>query len=225
MPIACLILDCDGVLVDSELIAARVAAACFTKAGALISAAEMIERFAGVTATKVTETVFAEHGLTAPPDATDTRRVAIMAALELEVSAMPGADEALAAIAMRKCVASSSHPDRLALILRVTGLAHHFGADIFSAVAVAHGKPAPDLFLFAAERMGAQPSHCLVVEDSVAGIAAAKAAGMAAIGFIGGGHCGPDHGSQLLAAGADRIARHLSELPAMVVYERSVRRI
>ncbi len=179
----CLILDCDGVLVDSELIAARVAAECFTRAGAAISMIEVVERFAGMKATEVTNTVFAERGVAVPERATEMRREAIMAALEVELRAMPGADEALAAIPALKCVASSSHPDRIALALRVTGLAHHFGPDVFSSFMVERGKPAPDLFLYAAKAMGAEPGHCVVVEDSVAGVTAGKAAGMSVIGF------------------------------------------
>jgi HAD superfamily hydrolase (TIGR01509 family) len=210
---SCVILDCDGVLVDSEVIAARVAAECFTAAGATITAKEMIERFTGVTATKVTELVFAERGVEAPADATVRRREAIMTALEREVQPMPGIDEALANIRARKCVASSSHPDRIALTLRVAGLAHYFGDAVFSAFAVEHGKPAPDLFLLAAERMGAEPASCAVVEDSVAGVIAGKAAGMRVIGFVGGGHCLPDLGERLAAAGADTVIDDMRDLP------------
>lgn len=211
---SCLIFDCDGVLVDSEIIAARVAAQCFTAAGAAITAEEMIERFTGVTATKVTEMVFAERGVPAPEDATLARREAIMAALETEVTAMPGVDAVLSALAGRKCVASSSHPDRIALTLRVAGLAHHFGDAVFSAFQVEHGKPAPDLFLLAAKEMEADPADCIVVEDSVAGVAAGKAAGMRVIGFVGGGHCRPDLADRLRAAGAETVIAAMGELPA-----------
>lgn len=211
---SCLILDCDGVLVDSELIAARVAAECFTAAGAPISVEQMIDRFAGVKATKVTELVFAEHGVTPPADATERRRVAIMAALEHELTAVPGVDAALSAIALDKCVASSSHPDRIALSLKVTGLDRHFGGAIFSSFMVEHGKPAPDLFLLAADRMGVAAADCIVVEDSVAGVTAGKAAGMRVIGFTGGGHCRPGHGERLAAAGADDIIAEMAGLPA-----------
>ena len=216
MPVECLILDCDGVLVDSEIIAARVAAECFRAAGALISADQMIDRFAGMKATKVTETIFAEHGMVAPADATERRREAIMAALDKEVEPVADVDQALSQIAQSKCVASSSHPDRLSLTLATTGLAHHFGANVFSAFMVDTGKPAPDLFLLAAERMRVSPSACIVVEDSVAGVTAGKAAGMRVIGFVGGSHCRPDHGSRLSAAGADLVIDRMLDLPAVV---------
>ncbi len=211
---SCIIFDCDGVLVDSELIAARVAAECFTAAGAAISADEMIARFTGVTATKVTETVFAERGVTPPVDATVQRREAIMAALEREVRPMAGIDDALGAIGLAKCVASSSHPDRIALTLRVTGLSHHFGEDVFSAFEVKHGKPAPDLFLLAASRMNADPANCIVIEDSVAGVSAGIAAGMRVVGFVGGSHCLPDLAARLGAAGAEIVIDHMRDLRA-----------
>lgn len=138
---------------------------------------------------------------------------------------MPGADAALSAIHALKCVASSSHHERIALALRVTGLAHHFGDAVFSSTMVERGKPAPDLFLHAAKAMGVEPAHCIVVEDSVAGVAAGKAAGMAVIGFTGGSHCGPDHRHLLVTAGADRVIHDMSELPQAVLFERSVHRI
>ncbi len=212
----CLIFDCDGVLVDSEIIAARVAAECFTAAGAAITAEEMIERFTGMTATKVTERVFAERGVPEPPDATVVRREAIMAALETEVTAIPGVDAVLSTLGMKKCVASSSHPDRIALTLRVAGLEHHFGDAVFSAFQVEHGKPAPDLFLLAAEEMEVDPGDCVVIEDSVSGVTAGKAAGMRVIGFVGGGHCLPDLGDRLRAAGAEIVIDDMRELPAVL---------
>lgn len=225
MSATCLILDCDGVLVDSELISARVAAACFSEAGATISMAEVLERYTGMKADEVTVAIFAARGLPAPEGATERRRLATMAAFEQELRPMPGADEALSAIHALKCVASSSHHERIALALRLTGLARHFGDAVFSSTMVERGKPAPDLFLHAARAMGAEPAHCIVVEDSVAGVTAGKAAGMAVIGFTGGSHCGPDHRHVLVAAGADRVIHHMSELPAAVLFERSIHRI
>ncbi len=213
---SCLIFDCDGVLVDSEVIAARVAAECFTAAGAAITAEEMIERFTGMTATKVTEMVFAERGVPAPADATIVRREAIMAALETEVTAIDGVDTVLSVLGVKKCVASSSHPDRIALTLRVAGIAHHFGDAVFSAFQVEHGKPAPDLFLLAAERMEADPSDCVVIEDSVSGVTAGRAAGMRVIGFVGGGHCLPDLAEKLRAAGAETVVENMRDLPAVL---------
>ncbi len=225
MSATCIILDCDGVLVDSELISARVAAACFSSADAVISMEEVLLRFTGMKATEVTAAIFGERGLAVPARATEARLEATMAAFESELRPMPGADEALSAIHALKCVASSSHHDRIALALRVTGLARHFGDAVFSSTMVERGKPAPDLFHHAAKAMGVEPAHCIVVEDSVAGVTAGKAAGMSVIGFTGGSHCGPDHRHLLVAAGADRVIHHMSELPQAILFERSIHRI
>ncbi|HZU89792.1 MAG TPA: HAD-IA family hydrolase, partial [Stellaceae bacterium] len=114
------------------------------------------------------------------------------------------------------CVASSSLPAQLRLGLEVAGLLEFFEPHLFSATMVAHGKPAPDLFLYAAARMGAAPRHCLVVEDSLAGVTAARAAGMTALGFCGGSHCRPGHGERLLAGGAAHVIRDMRDLPAAI---------
>ena len=97
--------------------------------------------------------------------------------------------------------------------MSLVGLYERLAPNIFSAAEVARGKPAPDLFLYAAQRMGAAAERCLVVEDSLPGIAAAVAANMTAIGFVGGGHCGPGHGSRLAAAGAALVIERMADLP------------
>ncbi|HEY6832666.1 MAG TPA: HAD-IA family hydrolase, partial [Pseudolabrys sp.] len=102
------------------------------------------------------------------------------------------------------------------LSLEVTALAPLFGDKVFSADQVEHGKPAPDLFLFAARSLGASPADCIVIEDSVLGIAAARAAGMGAIGFAGGGHADIQLGDKLAASGADIVIRAMADLPAAV---------
>ena len=116
--------------------------------------------------------------------------------------------QAVEGLRARVCVASSSAPERLRLALRVTGYEALFAPNIFSAADVAQGKPSPDLFLFAARAMGAAPKDCLVIEDSVAGVAAARAAGMTVFGFVGASHFSPaDEGADLTAAGAELIFR------------------
>jgi beta-phosphoglucomutase-like phosphatase (HAD superfamily) len=108
-------------------------------------------------------------------------------------------------------VASSSLPERIALSLRVTGLSDLFD-HVFSASEVPRGKPAPDLFLHAANRMGVSPESCLVIEDSAAGVQAALAAGMRVIGFAGGSHCGPEHAEKLRQMGAAVVIKHMVDL-------------
>jgi len=133
-----------------------------------------------------------------------------------ELKPVRGVSEALARLSNRKCVASSSLPDRLAHTLGLTGLAEWFGTAVFSASMVTRGKPAPDLFLYAAQQMRTAPSRCLVIEDSAPGILAAKTAGMTAFGFTGASHCRPGHAQRLSAAGADLVFSDMRELPAFV---------
>jgi beta-phosphoglucomutase-like phosphatase (HAD superfamily) len=109
-------------------------------------------------------------------------------------------------------VASSSAPDRIRHSLRLAGILPYFEPHIFSAKQVTRGKPAPDLFLFAAEQMGVAPRHCLVIEDSVAGVTAARAASMDVLGFTGGSHCLPGHGEKLAAAGAQAVFGSMAEV-------------
>jgi HAD superfamily hydrolase (TIGR01509 family) len=126
-------------------------------------------------------------------------------AFDRELKAVDGVTDAIARIPCKICVASSSTPERIERSLRVTGLWKHFHPHIFSATQVSRGKPAPDLFLFAAERMETPPAECVVIEDSPAGIEAARAAKMYVIGFTGGAHCTPAHPGMLRAAGAMEI--------------------
>jgi HAD superfamily hydrolase (TIGR01509 family) len=208
------IFDCDGVLIDSEIIAARVHARAFTREGWPVTEAGMIARFTGIADPDMYAIVERELGrsLTAGHDA----RVAgeIDQAYRTELRAIDGIHDALARVSMPVCVASSSAPEKLRLGLGLVGLYEHFSPDIFSATMVANGKPAPDLFLFAASCMSADPAHCVVVEDSVAGVQAAIAARMAVIGFTGGGHCGPDHAAVLQREGADLVIDDIRDLPS-----------
>jgi HAD superfamily hydrolase (TIGR01509 family) len=122
----------------------------------------------------------------------------------------------LDSLAREVCVASSGTPERLHHALSLVGLFERFDPQIFSASMVARGKPAPDLFLYAADRMGVRPQRCVVVEDSLPGVAAATAARMIAIGFTGGSHCAPGHASLLTAQGAALVIDRMAQLlPAL----------
>jgi HAD superfamily hydrolase (TIGR01509 family) len=153
----------------------------------------------------------AERGCTLPDDFTEQVNRALFARFETDLKPIAGVREAILSLPYRRCVASSSVPERIALSLRVTGLADLF-EHIFSSTEVPRGKPAPDLFLHAAHRMGARPEECLVIEDSPAGVQAAIAAGMRVIGFTGGGHCGPDHAERLRQVGASTIIERMADL-------------
>lgn len=147
-----------------------------------------------------------------PPDFFETLYSHERELMESSLTALPGAYEAVAAVDGKRCVASSSRMVWLTWKLEKTGLLDLFDPFVYSSELVGRGKPEPDLFLHAAEVMGAHPSRAVVVEDSVNGVLAGKAAGMTVIGFVGGGHCLPHHGDLLLAAGADRVIGSLDEL-------------
>ncbi len=211
-----LIFDCDGVLVDSELIACQAVAAALAAVGPALSAESVAERFVGISNKDMYAALERERGAPLPAsfDAEMNRLAAERFAREL--APMPGLDAALPLLAQRKCVASSSTPAMLARKLDWAGLTAWFDGAVFSAAEVARGKPAPDIFLQAAERMATAPARALVIEDSAPGVVAAKAAGMTVFGFSGGSHCRAGHAERLAAAGADLIFSQMSALPALV---------
>jgi HAD superfamily hydrolase (TIGR01509 family) len=160
--------------------------------------------------------VEAERGRALPADFEERVRANDLAVFARELRAVPGVADALARIPIAKCVASSGAPEKIRHSLAVTGLIDFFGPHLFSAHMVPRGKPAPDLFLFAAAAMGVDADRCVVVEDSVAGVTAARAAGMPVLGFAGGGHAGDGYAAKLRAAGAAPVFADMAELPALL---------
>jgi HAD superfamily hydrolase (TIGR01509 family) len=210
------IFDCDGVLVDSEVIACRVDAECLTEIGFPTTATYIQEHFVGVSSRTMFEQIEKTHGRMLPGDFPDILERRLHAAFERELEPIAGVADLLPAFGIKVCVASSSQPGRLRHTLGLTGLWPHFTPHVFSATMVANGKPAPDLFLYAADRMAAAPRDCVVVEDSRAGVAAGIAAGMRVLGFAGGSHCASDHADRLRAAGAHAVFDDMRKLPAML---------
>lgn len=199
------IFDCDGVLVDSELIASRELAAYLTDLGRPTTGQECRDNFTGLSLQSVAGKVKQSWGVTLPDDfVTDLRRRDVHA-FERDLTAVPGVSDvldALDAAGVRYCVASSGTPEKIHHSLNLTKLLDRFDGHLFSATQVGHGKPAPDLFLHAAASMGVAPKTCTVIEDSPAGVTAGKAAGMRVLGFTGGSHCGPGYSSGLKQADA-----------------------
>jgi D-ribulokinase len=211
------IFDCDGVLVDSEVIALAVTRRRLGEAGLRLTDEEARQRFLGLRLDSVVRSVEAELGAPLPKEFPDALSREILETFASELKGVEGVRQAVGGLKARVCVASSSAPERLRFALRVTGYETLFAPNIFSAADVAEGKPSPDLFLFAARAMGAAPRDCLVIEDSVAGVAAARAAGMTVFGFVGGSHFSRlDKGADLTAAGADLVFEDMARLPNLV---------
>lgn len=211
------IFDCDGVLVDSEIIGCGAVAEVLTQYGVPTELEYVMRNFLGRPASAVTNEFVRRAGRALPEDFVTNWRESLFKRFELELVAVDGIQDAIEAIALPYCVASSSDEERLDISLGKTGLLSLFKGNIFSTTMVKHGKPAPDLFLFAAGKMGAKPSRCVVVEDSRSGVQAAKAAGMTAIGFTGGSHYTVlDNTEALRDAGADHILMSAADLPALL---------
>jgi HAD superfamily hydrolase (TIGR01509 family) len=184
-PLELVIFDCDGVLVDSERIAVRIDAEMLAELGWPLSEQEVIERFMGRTTEDMLRAIEAEIADLEPGWEIEFDH-RYMEALAAELTPVDGVVEALDAIDLPTCVASSGSHDKLRFTLGHTGLYPRFEGRIFSAHDVERGKPAPDLFLHAARTMGADPEACAVVEDSRYGVQAARAAGMRAFAYGGG---------------------------------------
>jgi HAD superfamily hydrolase (TIGR01509 family) len=216
------IFDCDGVLVDSEPISLRCTTAALNRFGYPVDEDDVFDRFLGSSIASMVAAVEASLGRGLAPEALDDLRREILDAFGRELRAVPGVARAVERLDRPFCVASSSIPERIRYSLRITGLLPLFEPDIFSATMVVHGKPAPDLFLLAAKRMKAEPSLCIVVEDSIHGARAGKAAGMILLGFIGGSHIRGNaarersHGERLTEAGATVVFDKLADLPELV---------
>lgn len=211
-----LIFDCDGVLVDSEIIAFDVLAQMLAGLGRPMSLSESRGRFMGRRTPEVLAEIEADIGRPIPADTGVRMKALLFDRLRHELRAVEGVKEAIAHLPWPICVASSSSPERIALSLEVTGLAPLFGTHVFSAEQVAHGKPAPDLFLLAARSMRAVPGETIVIEDSPAGVTAARRAGMGVIGFAGASHADADLSKALHAAGAAVVLTKMADLPDAV---------
>ncbi|MES2916604.1 MAG: HAD family hydrolase [Pseudomonadota bacterium] len=186
------IFDCDGVLIDSEIISARMLVAELSRLGLAIDLPYVERNFLGRSYPVVMETIRREFGLDLPPDFEALYREALLAAFRQELKVVPHVREVLTQIGVPFCVATSSSPRRVEISLGLVGLTSLVGDRVYTSTLVAKGKPAPDLFLLAADRMGASPERTLVIEDSLTGIRAGIAAGMTVWRFVGGSHLGPD---------------------------------
>lgn len=209
------IFDCDGVLVDTEAVGGAVMQAILAARGEALEIEEIDRRYRGRKLEDIAAGFLAERGLPPDPAFGNEIRQAIHAALAEGVEAIPGAValvRRVLAAGLPCCVASSGALEKMHLTLGQVGLLPLLEGRLFSAADVPHGKPAPDVFLHAAAGMGFAPEVAVVIEDSPAGVTAARAAGMRAIGYSAGR---PREAEALAAAGAETVAE-LAEVPALI---------
>jgi HAD superfamily hydrolase (TIGR01509 family) len=211
------IFDCNGVLVDSEPLANATLSQEFTRAGFPLTPDVIAHCFTGRRPCDIFAEVENASGRKLPPNFAEVVAGAILHRFRSELRATHHAEYALSWLRGPKCVASSSSRERIRISLECTGLIRFFNANLFSASDVRKGKPAPDLYLHAAEKLDVKPNACIVVEDSPVGVSASVSAGMTAIGFVGGSHAGGQLANQIRAAGARTIISDLRALKSAII--------
>jgi HAD superfamily hydrolase (TIGR01509 family) len=219
MTFKALIWDCDGCLIDSEHIACELGARLLTEAGYKISTEDYIRRFCGQGKSHIFKSVKDDCGVDYREHMQAIDKKALQReAFRANLKIIDGIHEVLEQIDLPMAIASGSDYDRLEYTLQLTGLYDRFKNSLYSSSLVAKGKPSPDIFLYAAEQLGVDPRDCLVVEDSINGVRAGKAANMTVFGFTGGSHVlnKQAHRSELLALGADLVFDDMRELPRLI---------
>ncbi len=206
------IFDCDGVVVDSERIVQDVFGKFIRSFGVRLTDAEMNERFSGLRLTECLRVVEQLTGRPVPNGELEGYIADRDRVLREQIEPIDGVRAVLEELTVRFCIASSGNHDKMRITLGTTGLLPLFEGRIFSAWDVPRGKPAPDVFLHAAERMGVAPARAVVIEDSVNGVLAGRAASMTVLGFVG-----LTPAAKLVDAGAETTFAHMRELPALLV--------
>jgi HAD superfamily hydrolase (TIGR01509 family) len=209
------IFDCDGVLVDSEPVANRTLGNMLLELGLDLTQQQIFEHFVGYSLPHCLRVIEGMLGHAAPENFLRDLQARTFAAFKTELRATPGIEQtldALDAVGLPYCVASSGDHEKMNTTLGITGLLPRFAGRIFSVTQVAHGKPAPDIYLFAAAQMNAVPSSCAVVEDTPPGVRAGVAAGMTVFGF-----CAFTPAEKLRAAGAQQTFDDMQRLPQLLV--------
>lgn len=210
------IFDCDGVLVDSEILTVRFGMRAVKALGLSYSEDEYIHRFLGTTMDAYFATLEADRmetlGKSLPEGFASSLLTDSKKEMDAALAAVDGVHDAVAAVSMPMAVASSSGLERLRFKLKKTGLLEAFDPHVYSGEEVKNGKPAPDLYIHTAEQLNVPTAVCIAIEDSVHGVVSAKAAGMTVLGFTGGGHCRAGHDTYLSDAGADVVVNHMNDL-------------
>ena len=215
-PVRCILSDCDGVIVDSEVIADAIMVEVLEDAFGVTGLGTQMSDMFGI---RVIEIIRIMEGRVDRPQ-TDARRAELQRRVDARVAEsaapMPGTLATYRALGLPVAVVSNSAFHRLHRSVERAGMLALAGAHVYSAEDVGRPKPAPDAYLHAARALGQAPGHCLVIEDSPTGVRAACAAGMRVLGFLGGSHIGDSHAPQLLAAGADGLFDDMAELPGLI---------
>jgi HAD superfamily hydrolase (TIGR01549 family) len=217
--VGALIFDFDGVIADSEAIANTVLAEIVTGLGHPTTLDQSLTRYSGQRWDEVIAGIEAAIGKPLPSDFSGQLKLATLERFRTDLKEVSGATNFIRRFShIPRCIASSSSIDRLQLCLSVLKLEAEFGNHVFSADMVARGKPHPDIFLFAAGKLGVSPGECLVIEDSAGGIRAAVAAGMTAIGLCAASHIREGHDAKLRDAGAVHLAQSWSDVERFAVH-------
>ena len=211
-----IIFDCDGVLIDSEALALEIEITSLKEIGLEFDIEKYQTRHLGTSATEFFREISVDYQkkfhTALPNDFREKVKARYKAAFSTKLLAMPGVNDTLSTIIYPMAVASGSSPYNLKQKLDLTKLSKYFNGHLYSSLQVKRGKPAPDLFLFVANRLNTKPSNCIVIEDSIKGIRAAVDAGMRAIGFTGGSHCLEGHSAGLVSEGAVSVVTHMKQL-------------
>ncbi len=207
-----IIFDCDGVLINSEELASAICIEAVKEVGLDLTLHEYADRYAGNPIAEIWRMVERDAGRPLPEGFQGRVDQMVFKRFSTELVPIHGVVDVLEASKYPRCVASSTQLPRLRENLGKVGLLDHFDPHIFSGSQVKRGKPAPDVFLYAASQMGCDPTHCLVIEDSLTGVTAARRAGMNVIGFAGGGHVSPGLEKRLREAGAIDVVRTMQEV-------------
>lgn len=215
-PIELLICDCDGVLIDSEIIAEHHLHTALAEYYPAHELEVVLAGTFGLQTADIMARAEAHFGKPLPEGFLEKNRAITKALIREQVQPIAGVRDALLQIDLPLAVASNSYADALAFALQRCDLVERVNVGAFSADQVERPKPAPDLYLLAAERAGVDPSRCLVVEDSITGATAALTAGMQVIGFLGASHIPPEHGEALRQLGVHHLIGRMSELPPLV---------
>lgn len=206
-----MIFDCDGVLVDSELITNRVFASMLNELGLALSLEDMFERFVGRSMPQCLEVITELLGRPVPHRFVEEYQTRSARALKAELKAVPDIGTVLAAMRIPYCVASSGTHEKMQTTLGITGLLPQFRGKMYSVTEVAQSKPFPDVFLHAARQQGVLPGDCAVIEDTPTGVRAGVAAGMTVFGY-----CALTPKQRLIEAGAHHTFERMRDLPGLI---------